>query len=116
MGDFEINDSILEVNETEIIDDMIVEATQRLAQERERLLAMCLQRGYDGVDIKTQSDVVTNYDDYRFGFEYEAWEGEPEPIGPFESNVKRYDFRTLEKHEKRQLLAQIGNVDMEGVE
>ena len=111
MTDFEINEDVLETSSVNIIDEKMREATEKIAIERERLLAMALHEGYDGVDIRMDTSVVTDYRDYSTGFEYEVWEDDPPTVDRWDSNVQRYDFRTLDDEEKRMLLARIGVVE-----
>ena len=108
MTDFEINEDVLETSSVNIIDEKMREATEKIAIERERLLAMALHEGYDGVDIRTGTSVVTDYRDYSMGFEYETWEDDPPTVDSWDSNVRRYDFRVLTDEEKRMLLARAG--------
>ena len=108
MTDFKINEDILEVSSMEIVDQKMKEVTERIAIERERLLAMAFHAGYDGVDIHMDTSIVTDYRDYSAGFEYEVWEDDPPRIDRWDSNVLRYDFRTLDDVEKRMLLARVG--------
>lgn len=113
--DFEIDESVIDQTETDLIDDKMQEATQRIAQERERLLALAFYKGYDGVDIHTKDNIVTGVNQFKFGFEYEAWEGEPPKLDRFGQGVRRYDFTALTEEEKRVLLAKIG-VELEEIE
>ena len=108
MTDFEINEEILETSSVDIIDKKMREVTERIAVEREGLLAIALHEGYDGVDIHMDTSVVTDYRDYTVGFEYEVWEDDPPTVDRWHGNVRRYDFRTLDDVEKRMLLARIG--------
>ena len=108
MTDFEINEDVLETSSVNIIDEKMREATENIAIERERLLAMALHEGYDGVDIRTSTLVVTDYKDYSTGFDYEVWEDDPPTVDRWDSSVRRYDFRTLDDVEKRMLLARVG--------
>lgn len=111
MSNFEINQEILEASSVDIIDEKMREATEKIAIERERLLAMALHAGYDGVDIHMDTSVVTDYRDYSMGFDYEVWEDDPPRIDRWGSKVQRYDFRLLDDEEKRRLLARIGVVE-----
>ena len=111
MTDFEINEDILEASSVDIIEQKMQEAIERIAIEREILLAMALHEGYDGVDIHMDTSLVTDYNDYSMGFNYEVWEGEPPTVDRWNSNVQRYDFRVLDDEEKRMLLARIGVVE-----
>ena len=106
--DIEINEDILEASTVDIIDEKMQEAIERIAIEREKLLAMALHEGYDGVDIQMDTSVVTDYRDYSMGFNYEAWRDEPPRIDRFSQGVQRYDFRVLSDEEKWMLLARIG--------
>jgi len=109
IGDIDIDESITDrFEEQGILEEKMQEAMQRIAIEREKLLALALRDGYDGVDIHMDTSIVTDYRDYSMGFEYEAWEGEAPTINRWEANVQRYDFRVLDKREKQQLLARIG--------
>ena len=108
ISDFEINMQSWKTQSVDIIDEKMREATEKIAIERERLLAMALHEGYDGVDIRTGTSVVTDYRDYSTGFEYEVWEDDPPTVDRWDSNVLRYDFRTLDDVEKRMLLARVG--------
>jgi len=111
MSNFEINQEILEASSVDIIDEKMREATEKIAIERERLLAMALHAGYDGVDIHMDTSVVTDHSDYSMGFDYEVWEDDPPRIDRWDGNVLRYDFRVLDDEEKRTLLARIGVVE-----
>lgn len=100
----------------DLIDDELQEATHRIALAKERLLALALARGYDGVDMNFDRQKLGRQKDFRFGFEWEAWEGEPEPLEPYTSNTQRYDFRGLTEREKLQLLAHVGIYNLEDIE
>jgi len=108
MSDFTIDESILNQTDTDVIDDKMMEATQRLAEERERLLALAFYKGYDGVDIHTKDRIVTDVNQHKMGFEYEVWEGEPPTLDRFGQKVRRYDFRGLTREEKRIVLSKVG--------
>jgi hypothetical protein len=109
---FDIAEGLNVEMDSDVIDDQLREATHRIAEQKERLLAMALLRGYDGVDITLSDPTPTRQSDYKHSFEWEAWEGDPEPLEPYASNTQRYDFRVLRDHEKRQLLAHIGVMDL----
>ena len=108
MSGFDINEDVLEASSVDIIDKKMQEAIERIVIEREKILAMALHKGYDGVDIHMDTSLVTDYNDYSMGFNYEAWEGEPPTVDRWGSNVQRYDFRVLDDEEKQMLLARIG--------
>lgn len=109
MRGFEINEDVLESSSVDIlIEEKIQEAIERIAIERERILAMALHKGYDGMDIHMDTSLKTDYNEYSMGFNYEAWKGEPPTVDRWSSNVQRYDFRVLSDEEKRMLLARIG--------
>lgn len=116
INDFEIDESVIEQTSPEILDDELVEATERIAVAKERLLALCLARGYDGVDITFTQPKLSRQTDFRHAFEWEAWEGEPEPLEPYASNTQRYDFRGLRDYEKRELLAHVGIYNLEDID
>ena len=108
ISNFEINEDVLEASSVDIINEKMREATERIAIERERLLALALHEGYDGVDIQMDTTLMMNYNDYSMGFNYEAWRDEPPTVDRFSQCVQRYDFRVLNDEEKRMLLARIG--------
>lgn len=111
MTDFEINESVLDKSSVDIIDQKMQKAVERISIERQKLLALALHKGYDGVDIFMGESIVTDYRDYSMGFRYEAWQEEAATIDRFERNVQRYDFRVLDEEEKQRLLARIGVVE-----
>jgi hypothetical protein len=111
----DFQDSVLEQREDEIIDEQISEATRRISLEKEKLLALALARGYDGVDIKFERNYLSNPDDFKLGFKWEAWKGEPEPINAYDSNIQRYDFRMMNDREKVQLLSHVGITDLDNI-
>jgi len=108
MSDFEISEDVLETSSVDIIDEKMQEAIERIAIEREKILAMALYEGYDGVDIHMDTTIMMNYNDYSMGFNYEAWRDEPPTVDRFSQCVQRYDFRVLNDEEKGMLLARIG--------
>lgn len=74
---FEINDGLLDTDSTDLLDDALQDAIQKLEARRLRLLAHAYHAGYDGVDIIPAQDVYTRVEDFRLSFKYEAWEGIP---------------------------------------
>lgn len=111
-NDFELPDELKMQESHDVIDDQLVEATQRMAVEKERLLALALLRGYDGVDIILEGTFLSRKDDFKLGFKHEAWENEPPARDNFRANVQTYDFRGLTDQEKRELLARVGVCDL----
>ena len=107
MNDFKVED-LIETSSVDIINERIQETVKTIAIERERLLAFALHEGYDGVDIRMDTSLVTDYNDYSMGFNYEAWKGEPPRIDRWARDVQRYDFRVLDDEEKWLLLGRIG--------
>lgn len=108
----DLTDEINTELDGEILDEQITEATREVALAKERVLAYALARGYDGVDITLTSPKLSRQEDFRHGFEWDVWNGEPEPLEPYTSRTQRYDFRGMGDCEKRQLLAHIGMTEV----
>jgi sorbitol-specific phosphotransferase system component IIBC len=89
--------------------DAMQNLIQKISERRERLLAMAFHAGYDGVDVVSESGMTNHVmeEDFKLGFEWEAWEGEAPRRDRFEQ-VMRYDFRQLTDEEEQRLLAKIG--------
>jgi len=111
-SDLELEESIIEPDE-EIMDSAMTKILNRLIEEQEKLLLLALKKGYDGVDVKMDSGVVSDPYELNLGFEYEVWKNEPKLIRPFESNIRRYDFRLLSEVKRRELLNRAENQDLE---
>jgi hypothetical protein len=116
MTDSDIADSISTELDGDVIDEELREATLRLAQQKERILALALLRGYDGVDITFTNPHPQRHYEYVDCIDWEGWKGEPEPLEPYASGTQRYDFRVLRDHEKEQLLAHAGVFSVEDIQ
>ena len=110
MSDFEINEETLADSAVDILDEQLQQAVEQLEANKIRLLAQAFAAGYDGVDIKAQRqrEWKTDVQDFKHGFEYEVWEGEPPELGIAPSGIQRYDFRSLDDWQQQELLSHIG--------
>jgi len=112
MSDPDISGGLGVELEDNVIDDQLREAVMQLAEQKERILALALLRGYDGVDIEFTDRTPTRHWEYQNCINWEVWEGEPEPLERHGSQTQRYDFRVLRDHEKEQLLSRVGVFDL----
>jgi hypothetical protein len=94
--------------DTDILDEQLTEAVRRLERRREEVLALAFLAGYDGIDIINEDRVATRYEDFRAGFKWEGWHGEPPQRDQWGQPFQRYDFRGLLEREQEMLTAVVG--------
>lgn len=111
MGDeFKVSEDVLAQQESEIIHNKMSELVEDIEGKKVRLLAHAFVAGYDGVDIRMEpnTDWKRSPSQFNISYDYEAWEGKPPEVGVAPSGLHRYDFRSMDKYEKRELVAHIG--------
>lgn len=108
MTDFNIGHLDVDNSSVELIDEQMMEAVDRFAAQKEKILALAYLKGYDGIDITVTTPRIGNVEDFRHGIEWEGWMGEPEPLEPYTSRTQRYDFRNLSDREKMRLTSIVG--------
>jgi len=116
-SDFEIDDPGIAHNEEEIINDYLLEGAEQLNRRRMELVARAFVAGYDGIDMKIQPTCEWSRDinQFKMGFNYEVWTGDPPDPGIAPRGRRRYDFRTLDKQGKRELAAHAGITDLSDI-
>lgn len=118
-NDFHINEDVLNDATEDFADEKVTELVQEIEARKIRLLAYAFVAGYDGVDVhmEPQTDWKDTLHNFNTSLKYEVWESKPPDLGIAPRGVHRYDFRTLSRQEKRELIAHIGLAELpEGVD